>query len=117
MRLLSSGTIFGIDAISFTNKKEMIIDFTDYHGVLKVGFRELLYFNLSNDLTDMDDDEAVIIEIEHQYRRLAKQDVSYYLFRLENHDFAGDDQMFHIIRIHGAPVIDIICEELVWFER
>lgn len=116
MRLLSSGTIFGIEAISFANKKEMVIDFTDYHGVLKVGFRGVVHFNLSNDLTDMDDDEAVIIEIEHQYRRLTKQDVSYYLFRLQDDDFAGD-RMFHIIRIHGAPVIDMICEELVWFER
>ena len=59
----------------------------------------------------MDDDEIAVVDISHEFRELENKDLEYYLFELDNSGIKSS--AFHIVKIHGNTVIEVICEDVV----
>ncbi|AWF82313.1 hypothetical protein BTJ40_16585 [Microbulbifer sp. A4B17] len=110
MTLLSSIDISFIENVNLSDRKKFILTVSTNEGVKDVQFLRILYLSISNDILDMEEDEIAVVDVSHEYREIEEKDVSYYLFDLDAQSMIN--RKFHIIKIHGSTIIDIICEDL-----
>lgn len=108
MNLLTSYDIDSIETIHLRGNNELVVEFLSRKGEVRARFSNLVFLNLSNDLVDRDKD-LVVIEVSHENRQLEEVDLQNYSFEKNQLDI--DSTKYHLIRIHGSTVVEIICED------
>ena len=104
--------ITDIDSWSISNKVELTLNVTALGQVRVLYFRNLMYFALSNDLLeceDQDENGVSIVEVTHEYRHISSSELNNYKFLISKDRNIVPQ---HIVKFHGGTIFEIICEEL-----
>jgi hypothetical protein len=111
MKLLTSFVVTFVDALYLYDNKELALKLLTNQGDIQVKFIGIIHLNMSNDLLDLDDDEITVVDVSHEFRELDNYDKEQYLFELSNSP--SDKNIFHIVKIHGSTIIQVICEDVI----
>lgn len=108
--LLSELSISEFDfPISINSNNEIAFTATLLDKDVKVLFVGILYFNFSTDDYTDNDTYCSVVEIEHCYRKLSKEELNKY-------DFSSTEniinEFFNIITIHCGNLIEVVCKDV-----
>lgn len=95
--------------ITINSNDEIIMTATSLDREISIFFVGVLYFHFATD--DFTDSETYcpVIEIEHFYRKLSKEELNKYGFSPTENIF---NDFFNIVTIHCGNVIEIVCRDI-----